>query len=114
MKVFSLIVFTLCCLAPLRATAATRTFAYDYVVGDEASIDRYVMQRKIVGGAYADLAVTALPTARTITDTTITPGVPYCWQLMAEKTDVGRSVASNEVCATFRARGRTPGRMQAR
>jgi len=114
MKVFTIVVLLLGGLTAANVHAASRTLAWDYVLGNEASIDRYILQRKIVGGAYADLAVTLAPPLRIGTDATLTPGVAYCWQILAEKTGVGRSAASNEICATFRPRGRAPGRVQGR
>lgn len=100
-------------LTTASTQAATRTLAFDYVEDDLSIIDHFILERTIVGTTEVELEVILPPAARMSTDLNVTPGVPYCWQLVVETLGRARYVASNKVCATFRQRGRAAGRMRA-
>lgn len=79
-------------------TTRTVTFAWDYDVSANASIDGFELERKDgQQGTYAPVPVTIAPTARTVSDPTASVGMLQCWRLFAVKPPK-RSTPSNEVC----------------
>lgn len=78
---------------------AAITFTWDYA---DTEHDGFVMQRKAVGGEYADLGEVA-PDKRLFVDQSPPPTkqTQYCYVLYAFNSE-GRSEPSNEVCVTRR------------